>query len=270
MRFIPGCCIIFIILFCNQTFGQAGMTLSPGKLYFKLPPGATTTRKIMVSNPIDKEIEVGVSMSDWDYDLYGNNQTYEPGSLKNSCANWLQVLPGSYFTLRPGEQRELDVVLKVPADANTTIPVHTAMVFLTQLNPGDSKTASGAQIKVSVRMGVKIYHSFIQNEEKSLEVLNFTDKLDSTQKELPGILVLEVENNGKIWLDSKIKWEMLNMQTGEKKKLEELEFFTLPGDKRIIQQKLPSDLKKGRYNATAIINYGNKDELKVVELEFVR
>jgi hypothetical protein len=37
-----------------------------------------------------------------------------------------------------------------------------------------------------------------------------------------------------------------------------------------MREALPKDLKKGKYTATAVINYGNKDELKVVELEFAR
>ena len=262
--------LVFFLFLSYQLFAQAGMTVSPSKLYYKLAPGAGGTQKVVITNPNSKDLEVGVSLSDWSYDLYGNNQMHEAGTLKNSCANWVQVLPGTYFTLQPGEKRELNILFNVPADAKTDIPVHTAMLFLTQLNPGDSRDQKGTMIKVTVRMGIKLYHSFSQMEERSLEVLNFTDKIDPAKKELPGTLELEVENNGKIWLDSKIKWELMNMQTGDKQKLSDQDSFSLPGDKRIIRQNLPADLKKGRYNATAVINYGNKDQLKVVELEFER
>ena len=270
MRLFSFSLLIYFLFFSHNLLAQAGMTVSPGKLYYKLSPGANGTQKILVSNPNSKELEVGASLSDWDYDVYGNNLTHDAGTLKNSCANWVQILPGTYFTLQPGESRELNVFLNVPPDAKTDIPVHTAMLFLTQLNPGDSRSQNGSLIKVTVRMGVKIYHTFSQTEDRSIEVLNFTDKQDPAKKNLPGILELEVENNGKIWLESKIKWELLNTQTGEKQKLADLDSFSLPGDKRIIRQNLPADLKKGRYNATAVINYGNKDQLKVVELEFER
>ncbi len=247
------------------------MTVSPGKLYFKLPPGSTAVQKIIVSNPNKKELEIGVSLNDWDYDSLGNNQTYDAGTLKISAADWVQVMPGSYFTLQPGEKRELDVIFNVPANANPDTPVHTAMLFLTQLNPGDAKAANGASIKVSVRMGVKIYHSFSQAEERDIEVVNFTDILPAAgDKEGSGFLELNLQNTGKMWLEGKIKWEILNTKTGDKKKLDEQVIFSIPGDKRIIRQALPADLGKGTYTATAIINYGNKDELKLVELEFER
>ena len=264
------CKTVFGIFFLStQLFAQAGMTVSPGKMYYKLAPGATSTQKVSVSNPNKMELQVGVSLSDWNYDAYGNNIINEAGTLKTSCSDWVQVMPGSYFTLQPGEQKELNIILNVPAEANTTIPVRTAMLFFTQLNPGDSKNQDGSFLKVSVRMGVKIYHSFTQNEERGLEILNFADKID-TQKKDAGVLELEVQNTGKVWLESKIKWELLNTQTGEKISLDDQESYSLPGDKRIVTRSLPADLKKGRYNATALVSYGNKDELKIAELEFER
>lgn len=262
--------LIGMSLLCAEVFAQAGMTVSPGKLYFKLAPGMNGTQKILVSNPNNKDLQVGASIADWAYDVMGNNLTFDAGTLKTSCADWIQLMPNTFFTLQPGEKKEISVVFNVPANAKTDIPVHNAMVFFTQLNPGDSRTQSGTPIKVSVRMGVKLYHSFSQQENRSIEVLNFSDHADSLNKQQPGYLELEVENNGKVWLESKIKWELLNTQTGEKQKLEEMESFSLPGDKRLIRKVLPIDLRKGKYNATAIINYGNKDELKVVELEFER
>lgn len=251
---------------------QAGMTVSPGKLYFKLSPGGSATQKIVVSNPNSRELEIGVSMNDWNYDTLGNNQTFDAGTLKNSGASWVQVMPGSYFTLQPNEKRELDIIFTVPNDANTSIPVHTAMLFLTQLNPGDGRAADGTSIKVSVRMGVKIYHTFSQAEERGLEVTNFTDVLPPKEDKTGagGFLELNLENTGKMWLEGKVKWEILNTQTGSKFKLEDQEIFSLPGDTRIVRQALPANIAKGKYTATAIINYGNKDELKLVELEFAR
>jgi len=254
--------------FSMQLSAQAGMTVSPGKLYYKLPAGSSATQKIIVSNPNEKELEVGVSVSDWNYDSLGNNQTFDAGTLATSCADWLQVMPGSYFTLQPHEKRELNVVFTVPANANKEIPVHNAMLFLTQLNPGDARAANGTSLKVTVRMGIKLYHSFTQVEERDIDIVNLKDVTDTGHN--PGFLELMLKNTGKLWLEGKIKWELLNTQTGEKKKLEEQDIFSLPGDLRIIRQNLPADLKKGKYTATAVINYGNKDELKLVELEFAR
>ncbi len=270
MKNIPGY-LILLILLCsaNKLFAQVGMTVSPGKLYYKLAPGASAIQKVVVSNPNNRELEIGVSVNDWDYDTLGNNVTYDAGTLKNSGASWIQVMPGSYFTLQPNEKRELDIIFSVPADADQSVPVHTAMLFLTQLNPGDGRAADGTSIKVSVRMGIKIYHSFLMAEERSIEVLDFTDVL-ADNKDSDGFLELKLENTGNSWMEGKIKWELLNTQTGNKTKLNDQDVFSLPGDKRTVRQSLPSKMPPGRYIATAIINYGNKDELKLVELEFER
>ena len=272
MKRIVFCLVFMATIGSSQNLmAQAGMTVSPGKLYFKLAPGGNATQKIVVSNPNNRDLEIGLSLNDWDYDSLGNNQTFDAGTLKTSAADWVRVMPGSYFTLRPNEKRELDVVLTVPNDVKTEFPVHTAMLFLTQLNPGDGRAADGTSIKVSVRMGIKIYHSFNQSDERNIEVINFTDVLPAKDdKTTGGYLELKLNNTGKQWLEGKIKWEVLNTQTGEKKKLEDQEIFSLPGDQRLIRQNLPPNMAKGKYTATAVINYGDKDELKLVELEFQR
>lgn len=261
--FSVGCC-----------YGQAGMTSSPSKLYYRLAPGTSGTQKIMVSNPNAKDLEIGISLGDWNYDELGNNQLYDPEVLKNSCASWIKVLPGSFFTLVPEENKDLSVVLTVPADADKRIPVHTAMLYISQMNPGNMSTSSGAALKVSVRMGVKIYHSFVNEDVRNIDVHNFYDKTDTIKDEKTGknlyvsLLEISLENTGKIWLEGKTAWELVNLGTGEKIKLKDQDFYSLPGDKRLLRKELPADLKKGKYSATAIINYGNKDELKLAELEF--
>jgi P pilus assembly chaperone PapD len=264
--------LLLLFLTPLEIHAQVGMTVSPGKLYYKIAPGGSATQKIVVSNPNNSELEVGVSMNDWDYDTLGNNQTYNAGTLDNSSSAWIQVMPGSYFTLQPNEKRELDIMLVVPNDADTSIPVHTSMLFLTQLNPGDARASNGASIKVSVRMGVKIYHAFTQVEERNIEVVNFTDILpaENDPSGSSGFLELNLHNTGKLWLEGTIKWELLNTQNGVKTKLKDQEIFSLPGDKRIVRQELPANIAAGKYTATAIINYGNKDELRLVELEFER
>ena len=70
--------------------------------------------------------------------------------------------------------------------------------------------------------------------------MNLKDVTDSANG--PGHLELLLKNNSKSWLEGKIKWELLNTQTGEKRKLDDQEIYSLPGDIRIIKQDLPKDL----------------------------
>lgn len=268
MRSLSLITILFLAA-ASQLFAQAGLTVSPGKMYFRLAPGATSSQKVVISNPNNRELEVGASISDWDYDSLGNNRMHDAGTLKTSCANWFKILPGSYFKLQPNERREVTINFTVPADADTSTAVRTAMIFLTQLNPADSKAPNGAALKVTVRMGVKIYHSFVEEDKRDIEITNFRDiRQQLADKSSTNALELEFRNTGRIWLEGKVKWELLNAQTGETTKIDDQEFYALPEDNRLIRQRLPANMKKGRYTATAVINYGDKDELKVAELDF--
>jgi hypothetical protein len=245
---------------------QSGISVSPSRLYYNNTGTGAKTQKVIISNPNDKPLQVGVSVSDWAYDSLGNNRIVDAGKLPNSCAGAVKVLEGSFFTLKPHEEKQLTVQFSSAALKKSAIdPYHTAMLFFTQLNPGASNATNGAAIKVTVRMGVKIYHTANPDEKPLLEITNLKDKATA---EGGKTLHLSLVNNGKIWADGQCKWEMLNTATGTKTSLPETPFYTLPGDKRILKKELPASLPKGKYTATAIVTYGKDKEIKVAELAF--
>lgn len=263
MRFVFFCTFL---LSCSTFYGQAGISATPVKFYYHLASGAEGTQGLFVSNPTNVEIEVGISFKDWNYGKEGNNQIFESGSLKTSAANWIKVMPSSYFVLQPGERKKLDVILNVPKTGNREIPVHTALMFLTQMNPGDGGTdENGAAIKVSVRMGVKIYHSFTENAQPAIEIIGF----DLKEKD-PGTksVVLTLKNTGAIWVDGAVSWELFNSNTGAKTQLKSSDFYTLPNDIRWVNTQLPKNLETGSYTLTAVVNYENSTIIKVAELAF--
>ncbi len=246
---------------------QAGVSISPSRLYYNGSPNGLKAQKIIVTNPSDKPLELGVSIADWNYDSLGNNVLYDAGKLPISCANALKILPGSFFTLKPNEQKELSVQFNNAIKRNANATVQTAMIYITQLNAGQATKTNGASIKVTVRVGVKVYFTNNPDEATALDVINFKDASTSSANEKE--LELTIQNSGKIWGDGKVKWELLNTSTGNKTYLDEFEFYSLPGDKRIIRTKLPSNLAKGKYTATSIVTYGKNKDIKVAELEFV-
>lgn len=256
---------LFIILSIPATWSQAGISVTPGRLYYKLGLGESSSQVIKLMNPNDKELEIGVSFSDWNYENSGANHILESNSLPNSCVNWIQVLPSSYFVIQPGETKEIEILFKVPTDADTDIPVHNAMVFFTQLNPGQAKDDNGAAIQVTVRMGVKIYHSFSQKTEPVIEIADFKNYVATDKTKC---IKLQIANNSPIWADGKVKWELFNNNTGKKSSLNETDFFTLPNDLRELNFQLPKDLDKGKYTISAQLSFGETDVIKVAELEF--
>lgn len=260
--------VTFLILLVPVlSYAQIGITIAPNKLYYNFPYGSTGTQKIIVQNPNDKDIEVGVSIADWEYDSIGSNVTYDVGALKTSCAEWIRINPGTYFVLKPYERKEVEITLLAPSDADPATPVHTAMLYFTQLNPGTLPgDAQGANVSVTVKMGAKIYHTYVGAPKKDIDITDFRylyNESDSSNQ-----LKLQIDNMGNSWVDGKVKVEVLNTESGKKYKLNDADFYQLPGDKRVVVMTLPEKIQSGRYNATAIVSYGDKDELKVADLDF--
>lgn len=259
-------CWFFALLSGSALYAQAGLTVSPSKFYFHLGSGENGKQKIRLSNPLTTEVEVGVSFGDWRYDPYGNNYLQAPGSLPNSCATWIKVKPTSYFVLQPGEEKDLEMVLEVPPEVDSEIPVQTGMLYFTQLNPGTGdQDEMGAALTVTVRLGVKIYNSIFTEEAAEMEIVDFY-ALPPTEGNK---IELFLENRGKIWTDGRVQWRLFHTGTGEESTFPDASFYTLPGDRRQIVLKLPDALEKGGYNLTAIVKYGEGETLKVAALDFL-
>ena len=247
-----------------SSFAQAGLTVSPGKLFFYENNKIPVTQKVNITNPTNKVLEIGVSINDWNYDKNGSNNITEFNSLKESCSSWLQVLPNSFFTIEPNSTKEVEVVLTNPSDTNPNIPVHTSMLFFTQLNPGDSVDEKGASIKVTVRMGVKVYHAK-QNVEGDISIVDFRPKKDDKNNKF---VDLEFKNTGKIWTEGKIIWSLFNNKTGKTTELSEEEFYTLPNDVRIVSKQIDPKLTSGQYTISAQVVYGKNETIQLAEMDF--
>jgi P pilus assembly chaperone PapD len=258
-----GWLTLMLVFVSLAAWSQAGITASPTRLYFQ--PGKKAEQRVTVTNPnADKPLEVGISLNDWNYDSLGNNLSYDAGTIPSSCAKNVTVLPGSYFTLAPGESKEITVsVHDVPNDPAN--PVRTAMLYLTQLNPGDGFSEKGAAIKVTVRMGIKIYYTAQTKAKGDVEISNYLAQKKNGKMES---LKLYLDNTGSLWVNGTIHYDLLNKETGRKFEIPAIEFYSLPGDKRVFSSNLPADLEKGSYTATAIVNIGDNEELKLAELDF--
>lgn len=264
MSLIRTLTLVVLISLNFESLAQTGMSISPSRLYFQ--PGEKTEQVVVVRNPNkERELEVGISFNDWEYDSLGNNVTYESGELRTSLKDNIQIASGSsFFTLGPGESTVVRLAIKdVPKD---NVPVRTAMMYLTQLNPGDGGTnTQGAAIMVSVRMGIKIYYTHIVSPSPDIEINSFAVE---REEGYPVSLKLGFDNIGNGWLDGRIHIELLNQDTGDKYSLEETEFYSMPNDKRVFIQTLPEGMRNGNYTATALIKLSKGSVVKIAELSF--
>jgi P pilus assembly chaperone PapD len=257
---------IFAILFLSlsQTlFAQVGLSVSPPRVYYNLNSGETGSQKVLISN-VSKEHPLNLSLTfgDWKYDTYGNNLMFPPDSLENSCANWLSLPGGTYITLEPGENREIDLTMTVPADIGNDANVQTAMLFVTQMNPVDGVDAQGAAIRISVRQGIKIYRKGNAAEIKKIEIENLAYDKETNS------LVLTFSNAGNIWINGSVNASLFNQTTGKESNMEAIDFYTMPADRRIMSIPLQHTLEKGRYTATVMLDYGDETTIEAAELEF--
>ena len=259
IRFLVTGMFLFLSV---SIFSQVGISVSPPRLYFELKPGETGTQDVLVSN-ISKNhtMNLSITFGDWKYDDYGNNVMLPPDSLDNSCANWLSVAEGTYITLEPGENREIELSMTVPLDNNSNY-THTAMIYVTQMNAVDGVDSRGASIKVNVRQGIKIYHSGSILNDKKIEIHSLSFDRDNNALELG------FNNSGNIWINGTVNSSLFNQSTGEDIALREEIFYTLPGDNRIMKIPVGEALKKGEYTATVILDYGDDTSLEAAELHF--
>jgi hypothetical protein len=114
-----------------------------------------------------------------------------------------------------------------------------------------------------VRSGVKIYHRQSVKRDANVDITNF-----AYSKENPNKLKFTFDNVGNVWTDGTITCELLNQNTGKKTKLEDVVFYTMPGDKRELFFYLPEDLTSSKYIATAIFDYEHAASVKMAELSF--
>lgn len=242
---------------------QVGVSIDSPRLYFEIGPGQSHVEQLVVSNPSkDYTMEMGISFDDWAYSESGENLMYDAGKLPTSCAAWISVSE-AYFSLTPGESKTLDIRMAMPATHRDGVPVHTAILYITQLNPRDGKDQNGANIRTAVRTGIKLYQRLPGTPHPDIEITNFYYKKSETPE-----LVLAFDNTGTTWADGNLNIELLDQSTGTKIELPDRLFYTLPGDRRLQAISLPADLRPSRYIATAIINYGDADIVKIAELEF--
>lgn len=246
-----------------QISAQTGISVSPPRVYFESATGSSNTQKITVTNVSAKNsLDLAVSLGDWEYDEKGENIMQPASTLKNSCASWITIKKeDNYFSLAPGERKELDVTITPPLNGDK-LAAHTAVLFVSQMNPVDDIDSKGANIKVSIRSGIKIFHKTPDVVKRKIEIQDL--KFDTSTK----LLNITFENQSSIWADGKISTDIINTSTGKKIAVDPVIFYTLPGNIRKVSIPVQKIIEKGAYNASIIIDYGDNETLEVAELNF--
>ena len=250
----------------NAAWAQTGISVSPPRLYFETEPGKSVTDRITVTNvSVKNSLDLAVSLGDWAYDEKGENITHPAKTLPSSCAGWLTVKKeDTYMSLAPGEKKEIEITLTVPEKKTDNLQTHTALFYITQMNPVNDVDSKGANIKVSIRSGIKVFHHYPSGNLRKLEMDDLKYMAES------GSLLVTFSNTGNTWADGKMFADLINTGTGKKTVIEPVVFYTMPGNRRQMQLQLPPALEKGSYTASVMLDYGEADALEVGELNFTK
>lgn len=251
----------FLSIYCIHA--QTGISVSPPRIYFESESGVSNTEKITVTNVSSKNtLDLAVSLGDWEYDEKGENMMYVAGTLPTSCASWITVKKeDAYFSLSPGERRDINITLTAPSNSGN-LAAHTAVLYVSQMNPVDDIDSKGANIKVSIRSGIKIFHKIPNAKSKKIEITNL--KFDKEKN----ALTLFFENQSNIWVDGKVTADIINTANGKKIAADPIIFYTMPGNKRELQIPFAETPEKGSYTASVLLDYGDSENLEMGELNF--
>lgn len=254
---------ILALCFTSKGYAQLGISVSPPRVYYTIDPGQTGVNDIVITNVSDNNtLELSITLGDWMYNEYGENIMYPADSLKNSCAGWVNIMGSSYLSLKPKQSETIKVAITVPPNVSDTITTHTAMLYVTQMNPIDDVNEHGANIKVSVRSGIKLFQRTSAPRHNKIDIRNLS--LNKTEN----AIFLEFKNEGNVWIDGSVGSYLFNKATGKEIALENIMYYTMPNDLRILKIPLPANIEKGNYTATVMIDYGDSNNIEAAELEF--
>ncbi len=91
-----------------------GIAISPTTVEMVVEPGSQRRQTITVQNVHkDKTLALTVGVADWLLDEKGMLELLPPGSFEQSATDWVRFSP-AFFSLKPGEVRQVQVDLAVP------------------------------------------------------------------------------------------------------------------------------------------------------------
>lgn len=143
---------LFILALISASLTALGFEVNLLEVDLSARPGLALSFSFIVHNELAQSEQIILYLGDWDRNEFGENRFYEPGTLPHSSATWIQVLPTS-FVLGPGEVREIQGTVQVPAQAEPG--TYWAIVFV----QGEPRLVpyQGVMVTVTRRIGIKIY-----------------------------------------------------------------------------------------------------------------
>ncbi len=246
----------------SKALNKKQLLILPAKLGFNLDMGQSASQPITIQNTLDDTMRINFSFVDWERDSTGNHKHYYKPGFIHSCQEWVSF-DKSYIEVAPGQTQIITVTMKIPDSAIATTEMKWAMLLATPLEhttmtKGKNYTTG---VKKTSSLGIHIYQTPPNITKKEVKMVSFTELTAKTYR-------ITSENTGGLQASTLYTLELTSLSTGERTKLGPNEAPLFPGQRRIMDFKLPETLEKGKYTAVAIVDVGDDEvALEVAEKE---
>ncbi|HEY1032352.1 MAG TPA: hypothetical protein VGD89_11315 [Flavipsychrobacter sp.] len=240
------------------------LSFGPASFDFNLDRGKTGKQNFYIVNRKSKPYQINLTVKDFTRDSSGNIIFYEPGTIKNSCANWI-TLDKTYIEVGAGKVGNIGVTVSVPDSINTD-EMKWAMIVAEMPRENLPPHQSGnitTVIENAIKVGSHVYVNF-PGMTKDLKMLSFKPVNDTTYR-------IMVKNQGGAQIRCNMSIELSSHATGEKKTFLEDDVPLFPKQVRQLDFKLPKgSVPSGRYTLVALADALDDDiplEAAQVEIE---
>lgn len=255
----------------SQSSDGGGISVSPSTLRFNAKPGQTQSKTIKVNNDTDKKISFQVSFQDYGMGREGKTDVAVNSEYKNALSKYIVVSP-TLIELKPRESKLVSVTVDIPPGDAYAIAMWTTLALdevidRKKLEVPSSNNTVAMGINASVGFGIHIYQNPPNVIANSVDIQNM--KYNKPTAKAAGSIAMKAKNTGDGIGYCLYYLELTELLTGKQTKFKVKQFGILPGYEKEFTFDIPTTLPKGKYSALAVIDFGDKNELRTAELDFV-
>jgi hypothetical protein len=249
----------------------AAFNITPMLVEIDAKPGVTYSGTLVITGAETRKESVKMYFEDWDKLPDGNDNSFMPGTLDRSCANWITVSP-KQIDLPPNGRVEAKFTIAVPVNATGT---YWTFIMAEENKKPDAPPQNADKVQFMIqsvfRYAVRVFVNISDGAETKGEITSleiFKPAADEKLKNYGLAARVAFKNDGNYLLKPQGYMEIRNLD-GETVSRAEIppRSYVIPGRERFLEVPIDKKLPAGDYIALAAIDYGG-DEIVAGEAHF--
>ncbi len=236
----------------------ASFVASPMEHHLQVPAGGEGSARIIIRNTADSPMTLKLYLSDSNFDTEGREKDVDPGTVPRSCAPWVQ-LQDVLMEMAPGETRDTELRLKVPADAKGS---YWTKVYIEEVGgPAPARTDDAERrfrVLMRQRVGIRIFQDVPGTQVLDAAVTGVkVGPSGGNGREIS----VKVANQGNALLRCHGHLEIRDHLGGVSEVIplgSNGEFWVFPGKRRSLSAASNVPLSPGTYTALAVVDFGGE------------